>query len=132
MCRVSRLGRGAIGDGAAWDGQAWTRPYWWLVVSHLDHRMLRARVPDELAVAGGVALFVWGIVGTIFKRVTHHRGMAHSIPAAVLAGLATFFAASHFYFSDQDAFLLGVAVLAGYVVHLILDEIYAGVNFHGK
>lgn len=87
-----------------------------------------------------VRVLLWGIgtlilvyfgIGFVFKRFTRHRGMAHSLPAALVAGLLTFFLASHFSFSDQEAFVLGVAMTAGYVGHLILDELYAAVNFHG-
>ncbi|HWQ60606.1 MAG TPA: metal-dependent hydrolase [Candidatus Fimivivens sp.] len=80
----------------------------------------------------GVTAFVWIVVGAIFRRFTRHRGMAHSIPGALLSGLATFFLASRYSFGDADAFLLGTAITAGYLVHLILDELWAAVNFHGK
>ncbi|MEI7749987.1 MAG: metal-dependent hydrolase [Candidatus Moraniibacteriota bacterium] len=80
----------------------------------------------------GVTAFVWIVVGAIFQRITRHRGMAHSIPAALLSGLVTFFLASRYSFGDADAFILGTAITAGYLVHLILDEVYAVVNFHGK
>ena len=29
----------------------------------------------------GTGIFVWGVVGYIFRRFTVHRGMAHSVPA---------------------------------------------------
>ncbi len=79
----------------------------------------------------GAGLLVWGAIGTVFKKFTRHRGMAHSIPAAILAGLITFFVASHFYFDDGQAFLLGLGMTGGYLIHLILDEVYAALNFHG-
>lgn len=75
--------------------------------------------------------FVYLFVGYFFKRFTRHRGMAHSLPAAILAGLVTFFLAVHWTFSDMEAFILALAMMVGYVGHLILDEIYAAVNFHG-
>jgi membrane-bound metal-dependent hydrolase YbcI (DUF457 family) len=75
--------------------------------------------------------FIYVVVGYCFKRFTRHRGMAHSLPAALLAGLVTFFLAVHFSFTDMEAFILAVSMLAGYVGHLILDELYAAVNFHG-
>lgn len=80
---------------------------------------------------GGAFLFVYVVVGFFFRRFTIHRGMAHSLPAALLAGLAAFFLAAHFSFSDMEAFILAVAMMVGYVGHLILDELYAAVNFHG-
>ena len=77
------------------------------------------------------AVFVWSI-GYMFKRFTRHRGMAHSIPAVLLSGLIAFFLAAHLGYMDSEAFLLGVALSAGYLLHLILDELYAAVNFHGS
>ncbi len=79
----------------------------------------------------GTFAFVYLVLGFIFKRFTRHRGMAHSLPAALVAGLATFFLASHFSFADAEAFVLGVAMTLGYLGHLVLDELYAAVNFHG-
>jgi hypothetical protein len=77
-------------------------------------------------------VLVWGVIGTIFKRFTRHRGMAHSVPAAVLAGLLSFACSSWLGFADWQAFLFGIAISVGYVIHLILDEIWAGFNFHGQ
>ncbi|QQS15428.1 MAG: metal-dependent hydrolase [Candidatus Moraniibacteriota bacterium] len=79
----------------------------------------------------GSAIFMWGIVGTLFRRFTKHRGMAHSIPSAVLVGLCVFSLASYWRFDEWQSFLLGVAMTFGYIVHLVLDEVYAAVNFHG-
>lgn len=91
--------------------------------------------PDDLlriALWGiGAFGFVYLILGYVFKRFTRHRGMAHSLPAALLAGLVTFFLAVHFSFADMEAFVLAVAMITGYVGHLVLDELYAAVNFHG-
>jgi membrane-bound metal-dependent hydrolase YbcI (DUF457 family) len=81
---------------------------------------------------GGTAIFVWGIMGAVFRRFTNHRGIAHSIPAAILAGLGTFFLATRLYFSEADAFILALAMIVGFLVHLLLDEIWALMNFHGQ
>lgn len=74
---------------------------------------------------------VWGVFGSIFKRFTRHRGMAHSIPAAFLAGLLVFSISSRSDIDEWRAFLLGVAMVIGFLLHLVLDEVYAAVNFHG-
>lgn len=79
----------------------------------------------------GSMLFVWGILGAIFKKLTHHRGIVHSVPAMLLAGLATFSLASALHFAEWEAFLLGLAMALGFTLHLALDEAYAAVNFHG-
>lgn len=80
----------------------------------------------------GVAAFVWIILGALFKKFTKHRGMAHSLPAAVLAGLLVFTVSGRIGYGDAAAFLLGVAGLLGYLVHLVLDEVYAAVDFEGR
>jgi membrane-bound metal-dependent hydrolase YbcI (DUF457 family) len=79
----------------------------------------------------GAALFVWSVIGTAFKYFTKHRGMAHSIPAAILCGLLTFVFMLRLSLSDAYAFLIGLAVVSGYLTHLVLDEVYAAINFSG-
>lgn len=79
----------------------------------------------------GAMFLVWVVGGTIFKQLTHHRGMVHSIPAAILSGLVTFMLAQKYGFLEGDAFLLAVALTIGFIGHLVLDEIWAAVNFHG-
>ncbi len=62
-------------------------------------------------------------LGTIFKSANVHRGMFHSIPAAVIAGLIGYLVC------DSGAHLVhnykAFAVGLGYLVHLILDEIWS-------
>lgn len=106
-----------------------------LVVAALVGSSIYEETPAALGrvalwAVGGFA-FVYLVLGAIFKRFTRHRGMAHSIPAALVAGLVTFFLASRFGFADEEAFVLGVAMVLGFLGHLILDELYAAVNFHG-
>lgn len=96
------------------------------------HRTTNGNIVQDIIWTLGVALFVWFVIGYIFKRFTRHRGMAHSIPAAVLSGLTTFFLASRYAFTDSESFILAVAMVLGFLIHLILDEIYAAINFHGK
>lgn len=77
-------------------------------------------------------LGVWGLLGGLFKKCTKHRGMAHSIPIAVLFTLITFFLMSRYSFGDVEALLLGCILGLGYCIHLVLDEVYSLVDFHGK
>lgn len=100
----------------------------------LFSHLLKSASGDYLVIIGypiAAIVFTWVIVGSLFRKFTHHRGMAHSIPAALIAGLLTFFVAGNFSFNEWDSFLLSVAMLAGYLLHLLLDEIYAAVNFGG-
>lgn len=80
----------------------------------------------------GTFFFIYVFIGWCFKRFTRHRGMAHSLPAALLAGLLLFFVVVRFSYSDEEAFLLALALVAGYIGHLVLDELYAATNFHGR
>lgn len=96
--------------------------------------VIRTASPDYQLLIGwpvGAMFLVWVVGGTTFKRLTHHRGMVHSIPAAVLAGLVTFIITQKYGFIEGDAFLLAVALTIGFLGHLVLDEIWAAVNFHG-
>lgn len=62
-------------------------------------------------------------LSALFKRVTVHRGMFHSIPAMLIAGLTTYL----IYHSPSQAIriFLALGVTIGFLSHLVLDEIYA-------
>jgi len=79
----------------------------------------------------GAVFCVWVVLGNIFKHMTRHRGMVHSIPTMLLAGLLVFYLAFRIGYLDWQAFLLGLAISAGFLLHLILDEVYAAINFNG-
>lgn len=68
------------------------------------------------------------VVANLFRQFTVHRGMYHSIPAMVIAGLCVFLA----YQSPNRniRLLLAGGVMIGFATHLILDEIYS-VDFRG-
>ena len=67
-------------------------------------------------------------IGNLFKRFTKHRGMWHSIPAALVAGMVTFMVCLS---TDLEIRLFKAwAVVLGFIIHLVLDEIYA-VNWQG-
>ena len=80
-------------------------------------------------VAGVMYVAIRFGVGGLFRRFTKHRGMWHSIPAAIIAGMVTFMVCLS---SDLEIRLFkSWAVVLGFVSHLVLDEIYA-VNWEGK
>ena len=86
--------------------------------------------PEHMVFVAGVmyVLIRFGI-GALFRRYTKHRGMWHSIPAAMIAGLVTFMVCLS---SDFEIRLFKAwAVVIGFMVHLTLDEIYA-VDWQGK
>lgn len=81
--------------------------------------------------AGGFLLIRYGLLN-LFTRFTTHRGLIHSIPAGIGFGLATTVLAFHgFRSSALDAWLCGLFVALGFIVHLLLDEWYS-VNLFGK
>lgn len=98
--------------------------------------LLYRRVYDEcqqsieqtLAVLAAVYILIRYVLSSIFKHLSVHRGMFHSVPALLIAGLATYL-----LYPNKDVrlrtFLAG-AVMLGFLSHLVLDEIYS-VDFMG-
>lgn len=59
----------------------------------------------------------------VFKHFTVHRGMFHSIPGMLIAGLVIYLG----YHSPDRRLrvLLGTGVVLGFLSHLVLDELYS-------
>jgi membrane-bound metal-dependent hydrolase YbcI (DUF457 family) len=73
--------------------------------------------------AGGSYVFVRFGIGTLLKKYTVHRGMFHSIPAAlVFAGLVFLLSASA---NLQLRYFKAAGMFLGVMSHLTLDEIYS-------
>ena len=92
-----------------------------LLIHRFEHLGLR---PETMALIGaGLYLAIRFGAFRLLKNYTVHRGMFHSIPAALIAAQLAFLlcacegATSHYYKAG--------AVLLGYMSHLILDELYA-------
>lgn len=94
-----------------------------LTVLVLQHRV----TPAYLFVAcGGVYVGVRYLAGALFARFTVHRGLWHSLLAAGVSGLST--AAISFSLLGQPerlAWIHGLAMTLGFVIHLTLDELYS-------
>lgn len=73
--------------------------------------------------AGLIYLVIRFVVAEAFRRYTVHRGMWHSIPAAVTVGLLAYLivAGDEFHIRVFKA----ASVFTGFMVHLILDEIWS-------
>ena len=79
---------------------------------------------EWIAVAtGAIYVFIRFGVGELFKRFTVHRGMWHSVPACLIAGLLTFL--THPRDPLMLRMFLSVAVMLGFTIHLVLDEIWS-------
>lgn len=83
--------------------------------------------PGQLLVAcGGLYLAVRYLAGLVFARFTVHRGSWHSLLAGALCGLVT--TALSYRLLEQSAgmaWAYGLALALGYVLHLLLDELYS-------
>jgi len=83
-----------------------------------------------LSLAGG--LLVRYAAYAIFAALTEHRGLFHSLPAAMLLGLTTIGLGLHvFGWSLYFSWLAAAFASGGYVLHLLLDELYS-VDFMGS
>jgi hypothetical protein len=80
------------------------------------------KLPDDIPILCGAVAFllVRFVGGYLIRRATSHRGMFHSIPAAFFSGQIIFFLATG---TVSERFVKGFALTAGYLSHLILDEI---------
>jgi len=73
-------------------------------------------------------VFIRYFASKLFKHLSVHRGMYHSIPAMLIAGLVVYLG---YHSPDRNLrLLLGLGVMLGFLSHLILDEIYS-VGFNG-
>jgi hypothetical protein len=88
-------------------------------------RLLKMGMTQE----GVLAVMLFGYVfiryglSRVFKRFTVHRGMYHSIPALLIAGLVVYLG----YHSDDRGIrlLFACGVMIGFLSHLLLDELYS-------
>ena len=76
----------------------------------------------------GVYLAIRYAVANVFRRCTVHRGMYHSIPAMLIAGLVVYLS----YHSPNLTLrlYLSVGTMLGFLSHLVLDEL-CSVDFMG-
>src|SRR5262249_41013145 len=90
----------------------------------LFHRMHNAGIPPEGKILLGGILYVAIRFGAawLLKKMTVHRGMFHSLPAAAIAAEIIYLAPDC---SDARARVaLAGGVVLGFLSHLVLDEVY--------
>lgn len=84
----------------------------------------------SMVLAGGLMYFILRfVVWETFKRYTKHRGMWHSVPAAVIAAMIAFLICSCQEISLR--LFCSWAVFLGFMSHLVMDELYA-VDLNGR
>lgn len=97
----------------------------------LLHRFLQWGLSNESIVLAGAGVYLLIRFGgaAMLKKYTVHRGMFHSLPAALIFGQIVYLVAS----GDEimRAYKAGGVVL-GYLTHLLLDELYSIEWHHGR
>ncbi|NDC55039.1 MAG: metal-dependent hydrolase, partial [Planctomycetia bacterium] len=91
----------------------------------LIHRFQNAGLSFEAIILAGAALYLVVRFGLTWLLQNHavHRGMFHSLPAALVAGQIAFLA-----FGAEDPlrrYFIASAVVLGFLTHLVLDEIWS-------
>jgi hypothetical protein len=92
--------------------------------------------PEQLLVIMALAyLFVRYGLSELFRKISVHRGMFHSVPAMLIAGLAVFLMhhdAARAYAPGEmrERLYLAGGTMLGFLSHLVLDELFA-VNLMG-
>lgn len=62
----------------------------------------------------------------IFRKISKHRGMFHSVPVALIWGILIAILMQYFFaLNSLVSWVYGFMVTMGYFVHLILDETYS-------
>ena len=91
---------------------------------------------SDLKIAIGISfvviLFVRFIVGNIFKKLTHHRGIFHSVPALLISFSLVLFLTNKFQMELIYKILIPFSVALGFLTHLLLDEFISFTNFSGR
>lgn len=78
------------------------------------------------------AFSVRHVVYPLFTSITEHRGLFHSLPAAMLFALSVVGIGLYgLYWSVEFSWLAAGFMCGGYLVHLLLDEFYS-VDFMGR
>jgi membrane-bound metal-dependent hydrolase YbcI (DUF457 family) len=99
----------------------------WMAVSGVLFVVKDKYVSYQLGlIATAIFLLVRYGMLALFNQFTSHRGVFHSLLAAVF--FAFLMTCISFYFLEQDvlhAWLNGVFLAIGFIVHLLLDEIYS-------
>lgn len=79
-----------------------------------------------LLMVAGTYLFIRFVVFALFNRLTVHRGIFHSLLAAVFFALLMICISYHFlHWNVLHAWLNGLFIALGFIVHLLLDEFYS-------
>ncbi len=85
--------------------------------------------PEEALIAfAAIYMLVRYGLSAMFKHLSVHRGMYHSIPAMICVGLIVYLGYKHP--SEDVRLFMALGTMLGFLSHLVLDEICA-VDFRG-
>lgn len=86
----------------------------------------RFSIVELWLIAGATFFFVRYVAHGIFHRISYHRGIFHSVIAALFFALLTVLLYKHVFGRHEGvAWLAGGFMFVGFLVHLLLDEIYS-------
>jgi hypothetical protein len=89
--------------------------------------------PETIVLLGGaIYLLIRFGLGWLLRNFTVHRGMFHSLPAAIIAAELTFLVCSHEHEDIAHRIFNAVAVFTGFMSHLLLDEIWSLDFMHAR
>ena len=97
-----------------------------LSVSFFFFSMYRFYILESLIVSIVIFLLLNNILPKVFSKFSTHRGIIHSVPFAFLLGFfISIVLFNFFHLADYLAILAGLFFAFGFIVHLILDELYS-------
>lgn len=101
-----------------------------LVPLMLLKRMLGLGLTDDqtFAIMGTLYVVIRFGLSNVFRHLSVHRGMFHSVPAMLIAGSLVFLCYTHDTTSLR--MYMGVSAMIGFLSHLVLDEL-CSVDFNG-
>ena len=101
-----------------------------LLIQRVSH--LGLSMEQSIVVLVGIYFFIRYGVRALFQKLTVHRGMFHSLPGMLIAGVLVFLG----YHSPNNLLRLYLAggVMLGFLSHLVLDQLYGidlvGARYH--
>lgn len=104
-----------------WDGLALSLSLWWLVSFGRS-----TPGPERWFAAALMGLFIRGPLSRWVMKATRHRGLWHSVQAAlILASVAGLALRTLTTISSRTQLWVAAATTGGYLLHLILDEAFS-------
>lgn len=98
-----------------------------LFISYLAKQGIKSSYFPVFVIGGYIFTYIF--IKQIIRRITHHRGVFHTIPASLIWG-----GCIYIVFKKETVVLqniLALSALFGYLTHLIIDELFAAIDITG-